>query len=78
VSAVDLYDRARRHGLSHEQALDAVEAGTLTCWCGHADPCPGGAQRHVGCAHFLTGEMSGWSGAPLPVWMRPAGEGADE
>ena len=46
----DLYEKARRHGLGHEAALEAVREGPFwRCWCGKENPCQGGAQRHVGC-----------------------------
>jgi hypothetical protein len=44
-----VYEQARRHGLSHAAALDAVAEGEVKCWCSNPEPCTGGAQRFVGC-----------------------------
>lgn len=55
----DVYELARRHGLSHERALDAAAIGHFACWCGNENPCAGGAQRHVGCPlHYADGDWS--------------------
>jgi hypothetical protein len=51
------YEELRAHGLSHEAALEACASGEpYRCWCGSEQPCPGGAQRYVGCPiHFVSG-----------------------
>jgi hypothetical protein len=62
VTVQELYECARRHGLSHEKAVDAVAEGKLRCWCGSPTPCIGGAQRFVGCAYIDTPTYKGWAG----------------
>jgi hypothetical protein len=49
MTDLTVYEKARRHGLGHEDALQAVARGKVTCWCGSTRVCEGGAQRHVGC-----------------------------
>lgn len=52
-----LYEQARRHGYSHEKALECIVDGEVLCWCGSPTPCIGGAQQYVGCMVSYTPEQ---------------------